>query len=139
MRIYLASPIFTETELKNIRNTEALLRGKGHQVFSPSENDFSEYPVGTNAWSTYVFNIDRKYIDWADCVVMLYYGAFSDSGTAWEAGYAYGTNKPVVVVHCGEDSNLMVHEGCHTNITLEELQTYDFDKMPSSLYKGKMF
>lgn len=82
---------------------------------------------------------DKKFIDWADIVVMLYYGGYSDSGTAWECGYAYGTNTPVVVVQLGEDSNLMVHEGCHSNITLEELKTYDFEMLPVKPYKGKMF
>ena len=53
--------------------------------------------------------------------------------------YAYGTNTPVVVVQLGEDSNLMVHEGCHSNITLEELKTYDFEMLPAKPYKGKMF
>ena len=82
---------------------------------------------------------DKKFIDWADVVVMLYYGGYSDSGTAWECGYAYGTNTPVVVVQLGEDSNLIVHEGCHSNITLEELKTYDFEMLPANPYKGKMF
>lgn len=139
MRIYLASPIFTETEIANIRKTETILRSQGHTVFSPSEQSFGDHKPGTQIWSMTIFNEDRKFIDWAECVVMLYYGAFSDSGTAWEAGYAYGTNKPVVVVHCGKDSNLMVHEGCHTNITLEELETYDFTTMPVKPYTGEMF
>lgn len=82
---------------------------------------------------------DKKFIDWADVVVMLYYGGYSDSGTAWECGYAYGTNTPVIVVHLGEDSNLMVHEGCHSNITLSDLENYDFNMMPAKSYKGKMF
>jgi len=139
MRIYLASPIFEKNEIANIRKAEKILRSQGHVVFSPSEEDFGNYEVGSQLWSSVIFNEDRKYIDWAECVVVLYYGAFSDSGTAWEAGYAYGTNKPVVLVHCGEDSNLMMHEGCHTNITIDELETYDFTKMPVKPYKGKMY
>lgn len=82
---------------------------------------------------------DKRFIDWADVVVMLYYGGYSDSGTAWECGYAYGTNTPVIVVQLGEDSNLMVHEGCHSNISLEELEGYDFDMLPVKAYKGRMF
>lgn len=139
MRIYLASPIFKDNEIANIRKTEEILRSQGHIVFSPSEKDYSGYQFGTELWSSHVFNEDRKFIDWAECVVVLYYGAFSDSGTAWEAGYAYGTNKPVVLVHCADDSNLMMHEGCHTNITFEELETYDFTKMPTVPYRGKMY
>lgn len=84
------------------------------------------------------FMKDKRFLDWSDIVVMLYYGAYSDSGTAWECGYAYDINKPVVVVQIGEESNLMIHEGCHTNINIEDLETYDFHKLPHYSYKGKM-
>lgn len=139
MKIYLASPLFTEEELSVIGKVENILRSKGHIVFSPREHENREFEVGTRAWSMQIFNLDRSYIDWCDCMVMIYYGGYSDSGTAWECGYAYGTNKPVIVVQMGKDSNLMVHEGCHTNVTLEELETFDFDMMPKKGYVGNMF
>lgn len=82
---------------------------------------------------------DKKFIDWADYVVMLYYGNYSDSGTAWECGYAYATNTPVIVVHLGTDSNLMIHESAHANIRIDDLETYDFNTMPASEYTGKRF
>lgn len=140
MKIYLASPFFNEEELKNVERAEKILMGRGFEVFSPRLNEVrSEENVGNAAWSLQTFDNDRRFIDWADAVVMLYYGGYSDSGTAWECGYAYGTNTPVVVVHLGKDSNLMIHEGCHSNITMDELEYYDFDKMPYCPYKGKMF
>lgn len=139
MKIYLAGPLFTEEENKNLDIVEKILREKGHIVFSPREHENREFEVGTRAWSMQIFDLDRSYIDWCDCMVMMYYGAYSDSGTAWECGYAYGTNKPIVVVQLGKDSNLMVHEGSHTNITLEELKDYDFDVMPKKAYAGSMF
>lgn len=139
MKIYLASPLFTEDEINNIEKAEKILRAKGHTVFSPREHENREFEVGTRAWSMQIFDLDRSYIDWADCMVMLYYGGYSDSGTAWECGYAYGTNTPVIVVQLGKDSNLMVHEGSHSNITLEELEDYDFDMMPKKGYAGSMF
>ncbi|HAV91223.1 MAG TPA: nucleoside 2-deoxyribosyltransferase, partial [Eubacterium sp.] len=83
---------------------------------------------------------DVRGIDACDVVVALYYGGYSDSGTAWEIGYAHASHKPVVVVQLGEDSNLMIHEGCHTNLTsIEELESYDFDAMPRERFSGKMF
>lgn len=140
MKIYLASPFFNETEIENIEKAEKILFDRGFEVFSPRLNEErNEENIGSPAWAMETFMKDKKFIDWADAVVMLYYGAYSDSGTAWECGYAFGTNTPVVVVHLGEDSNLMIHEGCHTNITLDELKTYDFSKMPYKPYSGKMF
>ena len=140
MKIYLASPFFNETELENVKKAEEILINRGFNVFSPRLNevrtDINSQPA---LWSKETFMNDRKFIDWADVMVMLYHGAYSDSGTAWECGYAFGTNKPVVVVHLGDDSNLMVHEGCHTNITMEQLSDYDFDMMPTYPYEGKMF
>lgn len=136
MKIYIASPFFNEKELENVKKVEKILIDRGFSVFSPR---LHEMRTGdTKLWSKENFINDKRFIDWADAVVMLYYGVYSDSGTAWECGYAYGTNTPVVVVHLGEDSNLMVHEGCHTNITLDDLKAYDFNIMPSYPYEGKM-
>jgi nucleoside 2-deoxyribosyltransferase len=139
-RIYLASPFFNQTEVKYVKQVEAILKKlHGLEVFSPMENQMEELEAGTRHWSIETFRNDVKFIDWAEAVVMVYHGNYSDSGTAWEAGYAYGTNKPVIVVHVGENSNLMVHEGGHANITLEELKDYDFNKLPSQNYEGAMF
>lgn len=139
MKLYLASPFFNEEELKNVQRAEEILQKRGFTVFSPRLNEVrTDSVVGSPAWSKETFMNDRRFIDWADAVVMLYYGSYSDSGTAWECGYAFGTGKPVVVVHLGSDSNLMVHEGSHTNITLEELEEYDFERMPYKGYEGEM-
>ena len=140
MKIYLASPFFNEKELENVKIAEKILTERGFSLFSPRLNEVRTDEITQQSWwSIETFMNDKKFIDWADVVVMLYYGGYSDSGTAWECGYAYGTNTPVVVVQLGEDSNLMVHEGCHSNITLEELKTYDFEMLPAKPYKGKMF
>ncbi|MEE3333513.1 MAG: nucleoside 2-deoxyribosyltransferase [Ruminococcus sp.] len=140
MKIYLASPFFDDTELSNVQKAEHILMKRGFDVFSPRLNEVrNEENSQQSWWSRETFMNDKRFIDWADVVVMLYYGGYSDSGTAWECGYAYGTNTPVVVVHLGENSNLMVHEGCHSNIKLEELADYDFDKMPYKPYEGRMF
>lgn len=140
MKIYLASPFFNGKELENVKIAEKILTERGFSLFSPRLNEVRTDEITQQSWwSKETFMNDKKFIDWADVVVMLYYGGYSDSGTAWECGYAYGTNTPVVVVQLGEDSNLMVHEGCHSNITLEELKTYDFEMLPAKPYKGKMF
>ena len=140
MKIYLAGPFFNEKEVAAAQKAEEILRRRGFSVYSPREHEYrGEEAVGSPAWSLGIFREDRKFIDWCDCLVLLYHGAYSDSGAAWECGYAFGIHKPVLVVHLGQDSNLMVHEGCHSNITLEELETYDFETMPSFGYTGKMF
>ena len=50
------------------------------------------------------------------------------------------THKPVLVLQLGDSSNLMIHEGSHTNLfSLEELEHYDFETMPRTSYHGKMY
>ena len=140
MKVYLASPFFNYVELQYVEEVEKILSDKGLEVFSPRLNeDRNEDTRQQSWWSKQTFENDVKHIDWADCVVMLYHGGYSDSGTAWECGYAYATGKPVIVVHLGKDSNLMIHEGCHSNIKLEELLDYDFNVLPKKEYKGTMF
>lgn len=140
MKIYLASPFFDDNELENVKKAEQILMSRGYEVFSPRLNEVrNEENINSPAWSKETFSNDKQHIDWADVVVMLYYGGYSDSGTAWECGYAFGTNTPVLVVHLGEDSNLMIDEGCHSNISMDELSSYDFNSMPRAPYTGKMF
>jgi len=95
--------------------------------------------VNSREWSLHMFTNNVKHMDWCDFVVGIYHGKDSDSGTAWELGYAYGTNKPVILIHVGEDSNLMCHEGAFVNLTMNDLKTYDFIDMKSSFYHGRMF
>jgi len=136
LRIYLASPFFNERELAAVERAEQLLRGRGYEVFSPREHEVRD--PGTPAWSAAIFKLDREAIEQADRMVMLYHGAYSDSGTAWECGCAFALGKPVVAVQLGQDSNLMVHESVAANITLEQLADYDFDTMPPCAYSGPM-
>jgi nucleoside 2-deoxyribosyltransferase len=138
-RVYLASPFFIGNEPQLVKQVEDILKEKNLNVFSPMRNQMEHLEAGTSAWSLATFTNDVKFIDWAEVVVAIYHGNYSDSGTAWELGYAYGTQKPVIVVHVGEDSNLMVHEGGHANITMNELKEYDFNTLKSSFYEGKMF
>lgn len=140
-KIYIASPFFNDEELKNIEYVENLLDSRPNILtFSPRMHEKrTDENTQQSWWSKQTFMNDKKFIDWADCVVMLYYGNYSDSSTAWECGYAYATNTPVIVVHLGTDSNLMIHESAHANIHIDDLETYDFNTMPASEYTGKRF
>ena len=142
-KLYLASPFFNEGELACVRRAEEILFARGFEVFSPRLHEVRD-PVADQAlWSRETFLNARRYIDGAGVGVMLYHGACSDSGTAWEAGYACGTKTPVVAVHVADSevcgSNLMVHESAAANITLAELMDYDFETLPHKPYKGRMF
>ena len=139
-RIYLAGPFFNETEIKNVEYAEKTLEKKGLSYFSPMRHS-SDLESGTTGWAYDIFETDKTEIEKADAVVALYYGSESDSGTAWECGYAAARGIPVVLVHVEKDgdSNLMMHCGAYTNIYLEDLEDFDFVSMPVLEYEGKMF
>lgn len=112
MKIYLASPLFNEIEKQAIATVVKNLREQGHEVYSPVEHQIDNaWDYSNSAWGEKVFQEDIKAIQCCEAVVALYYGLYSDSGTAWECGYAYGLNKKVYVVNCtpsDEQVSLMI-------------------------------
>jgi len=90
MRIYFAGPLFTAAERDWNATLAAALRGAGHEVFLPQEQEPGKDAPG-------IFATDVGGIDWADCLVAIMDGADPDSGTSWEVGYAFG-KKPIVLV-----------------------------------------
>lgn len=140
MKIYLASPFFNEKEIANIHTAVEILKAKGMEVFVPMEHDVENKEALTNAeWAEEIFKIDRGGIDDCDAVVLLYGGMYSDSGTAWECGYAYAKGKRVVVCcYDMEQTNLMIVNGCHTFLNgIDALKSYDFDTMPVVINVGE--
>jgi nucleoside 2-deoxyribosyltransferase len=90
MRLYFAGPLFTTAEREwNVAMTEGL-RAAGHDVFLPQEQEVGD--------ATAIFSTDVAGIDWAEGLVAIMDGPDADDGTAWEVGYAFASNKPIVLV-----------------------------------------
>ncbi len=90
MKIYFAGPLFSAAERDWNDTLAAALRGAGHEVFLPQEQEPGKDAPG-------IFATDVGGIDWADGLVAIMDGADPDSGTCWEVGYAY-RKKPIVLV-----------------------------------------
>ena len=136
-KVYLASPFFDDAELERVNKVKEILDSKGLDVFSPKEHQNEHLEFGSIEWRKATFENDVKHIDWCDVVVaIICKGNYDDSGTAWELGYAYATNKPVVLVNItGETINLMIADSIHALITsYDELKEYDFEKMEKKPY-----
>ena len=136
-KVYLASPFFDDAELERVNKVKEILDLKGLDVFSPKEHQNEHLEFGSIEWRKATFENDVKHIDWCDVVVaIICKGNYDDSGTAWELGYAYATNKPVVLVNItGETINLMIADSIHALITsYDELKEYDFEKMEKKPY-----
>ncbi len=136
-KVYLASPFFDDAELERVDKVKVILDLKGLEVFSPKEHQNEHLEFGSIEWRKATFENDVKHIDWCDVVVaIICKGNYDDSGTAWELGYAYATNKPVVLVNItGETINLMIADSIHALITsYDQLKEYDFEKMEKKPY-----
>lgn len=112
-KIYLASPLFTDYEHKKVQNVASFLRRVGHEVYVPMEHTIENaWELPNHEWARKVFEEDIKAIQEADTVYCIYYGLYSDSGTAWECGYAYALGKPVRLIdESNEEVSLMVVNG----------------------------
>ena len=113
MKIYLASPLFTDYERQKVKEWAARLRGCGREVYVPMEHSIENaWELPNYEWAKRVFDEDVKAIQEADEVYCIYYGLYSDSGTAWECGYAYALGKAVRLIdESNEEVSLMVVNG----------------------------
>lgn len=90
---YFASPFFNPEQVEREERMIAHLRSQGFKVFSPKENCHLDAKASQSSRED-VFKANCKAIDSSRAVFAVTDG--KDVGTIWEAGYAYGTNKPVL-------------------------------------------
>lgn len=145
--VYLAGPFFDNNELYTNSLIEEILVAKGLNVFVPRKHTVPDGEKMTNEdWGKAVFEMDRDALEKMDAVVLAYEGLYSDSGTAWECGYAYAKRIPVIVVRILPQLNkknnttdsLMIINGNHAVLNgLEELEQYDFIEMPKQKAVGE--
>ena len=117
MKIYLASPWFKNNERVMYSQILNKMREQGHEVYAPIEHEIpNAWDLSNAEWGRQVFFADIQAIQECDEVRVLNFGMYSDSGTAWECGYAYGIGKTVrqLVYGFGEDKtySLMMINGC---------------------------
>lgn len=118
MEAYLASPFFSHEERQKYHRIISLLRDQlGYELYVPMEHTIENaWNLPNHTWAKAVFEEDIRAIDEAEVVIVVNFGMYSDSGTAWEAGYAYAKGKTVVNMLVGEgaeDYSLMMINGCH--------------------------
>ena len=117
MKIYLASPWFKNNERVMYSQILNKMREQGHEVYAPIEHEIpNAWDLSNAEWGRQVLFADIQAIQECDEVWVLNFGMYSDSGTAWECGYAYGIGKTVrqLVYGFGEDKtySLMMINGC---------------------------
>lgn len=139
-RIYLATPVGDpdSPEREGAAKAYDVLTELGFDVYCPWKMKIPhawDYP--NDEWGLMVFATDIAELDKADIVIVLSYGRESTAGTNWEAGYAYGTGKKVIVVEMTDkEMSLMVANGRYATVKgLEGLKQYDFKTFPATRTK----
>ena len=98
MKIYLAGPCDSEHRTMMV-GIAKYLRDKGNEVYCPWELEIENaWDISQEEWAKKVFDADVKALLEADVVVAIDYGLYSDTGTAWEIGYAYGACIPTIIL-----------------------------------------
>lgn len=113
MRIYMAGPLFSTAECDFNKLLAEQLRLHGHDVFLPQEHEQDIAKLDL------IFKSDKAGVDWCQLVLGNLDGPDPDSGTCWELGYGYGTNKAIMVyrtdlrVGVADPINLMLTESAN--------------------------
>lgn len=108
MKAYLAAPFFNQNEryiyarvIDYLRHAEML------DLYVPQEHTVEDaWNLSNSDWAWKVFREDVRALDEAEIVYVLNFGMYSDSGTAWEAGYAYAKGKPIVNILVNQKDNV---------------------------------
>lgn len=131
MKIYLASPFFRQEEITMYEEAIRVLRKQCLDVFVPREHTIPNgWDLPNNIWAESVFAVDYLAITQCDIVVVLNFGMYSDSGTAWECGAAFALGKKVLNVLCGaEDTeySLMMLNGTTATVSLSEFRLFSLE------------
>lgn len=131
--VYIAAPIvgITEKQKNEIMNIAHKIMdylyektGQTASVYCPWELKIpNAWNMPLDEWSRCVFTQDILALDASEWVIICDFGRNSSAGTAWEAGYAFGTSKKslIVVMPGVQEQSLMMRNGCTRCIRAESI------------------
>ncbi|HMA04883.1 MAG TPA: nucleoside 2-deoxyribosyltransferase [Methanomicrobiales archaeon] len=126
-KVYLAAPLFSDAERAYNLVLRDLLESHGCRVYLPQET--GEGLAGPERDQA-IFRSHRKALEGASCVVAICDGVDTDSGTAWEMGFAAAKGIPVIALStdrrrpwAGKKVNLMIRQSAEVVGTPEEILT----------------
>lgn len=132
-KVYIAGPFFRDGERERIEKLRAFFDGDEffdkYEFFYPMDHKIpggESMPNGEWAWN--VFEMDVKELATSDMVVAIYDTHYSDTGTAWELGFAFANHIPVLLL-C---TNLEADNSIMPLIAADHI--YQFDKFVNGEY-----
>jgi len=134
MKIYIAGPLFNESELRLNREINEVLISCGHETYLPQEDGgcFATMPdmVDGKSKDRFLFEQDVKHLEWCDTILFIFDGRVPDEGACFELGYAYATKKTCMGYKTdsrgfiGGEPNLMLKMSVEKIVhNLDELKT----------------
>ena len=103
IKCYIAGPFFREGERERLEKLREFFKSDEffdkYEFFFPMDHKIpggESMPNGEWAWN--VFEMDVKELATSKLVVAIYDTHYSDTGTAWELGFAYANHIPVLLL-----------------------------------------
>lgn len=103
LKVYVAGPFFREGERERLEKLRQFFENDDffddYEFFFPMDHKIpggENMPNGEWAWN--VFEMDVKELATSDMVVAIYDTHYSDTGTAWELGFAFANHIPVLLL-----------------------------------------
>jgi len=128
-RIYLAAPLFSQSERAYNLSIAQSLRNNFFDVFLPQETGDDSHTRDKEKQSR-IFSENLKALEKSDIIVAVIEGADADSGTVWEMGYAYAQGKQVFALRTDfrrvgiyEKVNLMLEQSSFVATSPDNLYT----------------
>ena len=106
--IYIAGPFFTDKERAFLKTVIESVKKFFFFffLFIPMEHFILKGEnLSNNVWAEAVFKMDVEALNKCNHVVAAYLGLRSDTGTAWEIGYAYAKGIPITLALSPEALN----------------------------------
>jgi nucleoside 2-deoxyribosyltransferase len=88
-KLFLSGPLFTLAERNFNAGLARFLEAQGFEIWLPQDR-------APHGGAKAIFQSCVKGIEWSDAIVACMDGPDPDSGTAWEVGFAYAKEKPIV-------------------------------------------
>jgi len=103
IKVYIAAPFFREGERERIEALRKFFEEDDfyseYEFFYPMDHVIDDGAVMSNEeWAKAVFDMDLKALEHSDLVIAIYDKQYSDSGTAWEIGYAAALGTPIILL-----------------------------------------
>jgi len=118
-RVYIAAPFFNDRQLEIVEHIKSVLSSNNILYFSPK--DESMFKQGDNPID--ILNLNVEAIVDSDYIIVVTDG--KDTGTIWEAGYAFGKGIPILYLWVnrreGQKFNLMLGASGNVVNTFREL------------------